>query len=58
MVAGTFGAVHTAEAFLARWRYCALTDPRAALANLMYLGYEGEDPQAGMCFDHMYHVIP
>ncbi|EFJ45963.1 hypothetical protein VOLCADRAFT_118238, partial [Volvox carteri f. nagariensis] len=41
MVCGTYGAVHNMDAFIARWRYCALTDPRATLAHLLYLGYEG-----------------
>ncbi|KAG2484520.1 hypothetical protein HYH03_016660 [Edaphochlamys debaryana] len=45
MVCGTYGAVHSLEGFLARWRYCALTDPRAALAHLLYLGYEGLPPE-------------
>lgn len=41
MVCGTYGAVHSPDAFISRWRYCALTDPRATLAHLLYLGYDG-----------------
>ncbi|GIL52371.1 hypothetical protein Vafri_8260 [Volvox africanus] len=41
LVCGTYGAVHNLDAFIARWRYCALTDARSTLAHLLYLGYEG-----------------
>ena len=33
MVAGMFGAVHSLEGFISRWRYCGLTDPRGTLGE-------------------------
>ena len=32
----------TRDGHLARWRHLAARDPQAALAGLLYLGYDGE----------------
>jgi len=39
LVAGTHGAALRLEAFLLKWRYSCMMDPRTALSHLLYLGF-------------------
>jgi len=48
LVPGVYGAAHRLEAFLAKWRFGALMDPRTTYAHLLYLGAGGPDGTAAI----------
>ncbi|KAL6752183.1 hypothetical protein V8C86DRAFT_620246 [Haematococcus lacustris] len=47
LVPGVFGSAHRLDAFLLKWDFEVLTDPRNAYAHLLYLGFGGPDGSGG-----------